>query len=542
MTVKTDQRLIKELITDSSQFGINTIGTDELLPNPDIVLKKMGKDIDVYSEVRNDANVSAAIGNRQAGTLSFEWDITGGSDSARKLVKEIFEELDLYNITQQILEAPFFGYQPIEVIWDEWRPVRLDSKPHLRFSYDIDRKLRYFPDGDIMGNTLPVPDYKILMPRRMSSWVSPYGKPLLSSIYWLGRFKKDGFKYWITALEKFGIPWISARYNPTKLKMDLDVDDIDEAVSMLIETLDNAVEDAILAVPESVDIKIEKGAANASGAAQEKLVRICDEQITKLILGHSGATDSTSGDKLNNDTTASDVRNHIIAADKHLVESTYNMLIRWICKLNFANTSIDYPKFLLFQDSNINSGRAARDAVLAEKLGVVFTDEYIADTYNIDPKYFKIMVSQLTNSSSDTTGSINAIDNARIKANNKLRTGQLLEENSIYKSLLTLANKSGTDSDEDSEDNIKYKDQTTLAAFIDEVSDAETNDEMMNEFLKPMFDFVAKGTSIEEMLETYDELYDDFNHEKSEEVLIMANFLSNIHGEISVKAENVRDN
>jgi hypothetical protein len=59
--------LAKEIAT--RERSIDFYGLSGYLPNPDPVLKKMGKDIAVYRELMADAHVAACVESRRAGVL-----------------------------------------------------------------------------------------------------------------------------------------------------------------------------------------------------------------------------------------------------------------------------------------------------------------------------------------------------------------------------------------------------------------------------------------------------------------------------------------
>jgi len=119
------------------------------LPNPDPVLKKMGKDIQVYRELLSDAHVGACVINRKAGVKSLNWSIDRGKARSRqaKIIEDVFKGLDIERITGEILNAPLFGNQPLEVMWEQsgkyWLPKDIVGKPQRWFVYDEDNKPRF---------------------------------------------------------------------------------------------------------------------------------------------------------------------------------------------------------------------------------------------------------------------------------------------------------------------------------------------------------------------------------------------------------------
>ena len=74
--------LAKEIATRERSIDFYSLGM--YLPNPDPVLKKMGKDITVYKELLSDAHVGSCITSRKAGVKSMLWEIDRGKSKSRQ--------------------------------------------------------------------------------------------------------------------------------------------------------------------------------------------------------------------------------------------------------------------------------------------------------------------------------------------------------------------------------------------------------------------------------------------------------------------------
>ena len=60
--------------------ALNFYSLANILPDPDIVLRKQGKDIRIYNELLCDPHVFESIQSRNTGVLSLDWDINSGLD------------------------------------------------------------------------------------------------------------------------------------------------------------------------------------------------------------------------------------------------------------------------------------------------------------------------------------------------------------------------------------------------------------------------------------------------------------------------------
>ena len=60
--------------------ALNFYSLANILPDPDIVLRKQGKDIRIYKELLCDPHVFACVQSRKAGVLALDWCINRGLD------------------------------------------------------------------------------------------------------------------------------------------------------------------------------------------------------------------------------------------------------------------------------------------------------------------------------------------------------------------------------------------------------------------------------------------------------------------------------
>ena len=131
--------LAKELATrDKVDFSV-VLGQ---LPDIDDVLAGASKSFEVYRQIMTDSQIRACCNSRKAGTLSLLWEIDRGKAKSKqaKLIEDIYSNLDIESINAEILNAPFFGMQPIEIIWGRVGnyivPTELKAKNPEWFVFD----------------------------------------------------------------------------------------------------------------------------------------------------------------------------------------------------------------------------------------------------------------------------------------------------------------------------------------------------------------------------------------------------------------------
>jgi phage gp29-like protein len=349
------------------------------LPNPDPVLKKMGKDQLVYEEILGDGHLTGIIGQRSAGVKSLKWDIDRGKakSQAANLIYERFQKLDMDRMIREILEANYRGYQPMEVMWgfpegvEYILPLDVIGKPAEWFQFGDKNELRFRTLTNIQGEELP--PRKFLLPRRNPSYKNPYGEALLSKCYWPAVFKRSGLKFWVTFTEKYGIPFAVGKMPRSQPQEEYD---------KLKERLDEMVQDATAALPDDTTVELLEAKGSSTNAeAFQMLVAWADAEMSKAIIGHGAGADSTPG-KLGGEDNAESVKEYLVLEDQRLVESTLNQLIRWIYEVNFG--AGEPPVFVLYEEKDVDKDLAERDKSLSDQ-GVELSQEYYEREYGFQP-------------------------------------------------------------------------------------------------------------------------------------------------------------
>ena len=92
---KLNKKITDEIAT--RKRALNFYSLANILPDPDIVLRKQGKDMRIYRELLCDPHVFACVQSRKAGVLSLDWDINRDSDKDKN-AQEIEELLKKLNV------------------------------------------------------------------------------------------------------------------------------------------------------------------------------------------------------------------------------------------------------------------------------------------------------------------------------------------------------------------------------------------------------------------------------------------------------------
>lgn len=375
LTAESRKSLSKEIATRERRLDFSALSF--YLPNPDLILQRQGGNVSVYYPLLVDAHVWACVQSRKAGVLSLEWELDRGGAKSReaKAAEKMLKAMDVNRILSEALDAVLWGYQPMEIVWGEsgglLAPVDIQAKPSEWFIFNADGELKFLSkEQPIYGEKLP--DMKFLCPRNQGSYANPYGERVLSRCFWPVAFKKGGWKFWSVMAEKFGMPYTIGRTPPGTPKPIRD--DFADALEAIIQ---DGV--AVLDDNQSVELMEFKGGLN-SGNLYKGLIEAANTEISKAILGHGAAADSTPG-RLGGDDAALVVRKEIVDADRRLVEETMNTLLHWFHLRNFSGG--EPPRFVMFEEEQIEKVQAERDEILtrgaARKFS--FSKEYLMKAY-----------------------------------------------------------------------------------------------------------------------------------------------------------------
>ncbi len=335
MVTKPKETLIREIF--NRYYRITN-----LLPNPDLILRKIGRGYEAYRELKNDPHVWSCIQSRKSGVLSLRWELerNQANEQTFEQVQKMMNRIDVYQVESDILEAPLFGFQPIEIIWEYFEgllfPVELKARPQEWFIYDTSGNLKFYNLNTRQAEEIP--EYKIINVRYEASAINPYGHSLLSKCYWPVTFKNGGLRFWVNFTERYGMPLLLGQYQRGATS-----DEIEE----LARTLENVYEDAIFVTPMDIKLEIYEPQRSSSVDLYTELIKFANNEISKAILSQTLTTELERGSYAASQTHFQ-IRKEIVVSDCRLVESTFDTLIRYFVELNFAEQPL--PRFKIILD------------------------------------------------------------------------------------------------------------------------------------------------------------------------------------------------
>lgn len=274
-------------------------------------------------------------------------------------------------IASGAINALLFGYSVLEAVYDQVDDGQIGlnwigEKPMEWFEPKNDGRLIYRQDES--GKESEVDQiFKFFLTQRKASYKQPYGKALLTVVYWLDFFRKNGFKFWAKFLERFGTPILKGKCKNSE------PDDMNQALL-------NAHAQSVISIDaeDEVEILAVTSSGNA-GASFEAFNNTIIRQIQKVILGQTltSGTDGTGSRALGE--VHDNVRKDKLNADIRLVTPTFQAIVNALCTLNGWGK---HEIILGEKSKQLNKDQAERDVKLKDA-GAVFTNQYFIREYGL---------------------------------------------------------------------------------------------------------------------------------------------------------------
>jgi phage gp29-like protein len=356
------------------------------LPDPDPVLKKMGRGITALQELLTDSHLESVWSVRCAATSGAEWFMAAGGDGSREqeaadAFAEELSSLDVPRIIEEMMDAVAFGYSPLEVLWtareEHWGIENIVGKPPQWFEFNQDNRL-VLKTG-ILG-TEELPENRFLLVQHRPSYANPYGIKVFSKCFWPVTFKKNGFRWWTVFVEKYGGAFMYGKYPPnadSKFKDEL------------MAALENMIADAVAIAPEGSEITISSAGDKKGGSdVHAAYISMANSEISKAVLGQTLTTEIGDVGSYAAAAAHNLVREDLAAADRRRISAAFNRLAAVYTFYNFG-AEVAPPLFQFVKDEDLQSDRADRDVKL-HQMGWRPGKAYISREYGIPEEDFDL--------------------------------------------------------------------------------------------------------------------------------------------------------
>ncbi|WP_170563124.1 phage portal protein family protein [Ruegeria atlantica] len=340
--------------------------------------------IDAADAALTDTKASGVLSQRIEGVIASPLIIEPGGKKRRDKqaaddLRDQIKALDIDRICRELLHSIWYGYAIAECIWVlEGTRVRLvDIRVRdpriLRFDLQTHEPLlltRNAPGG------MPIPPAKFLIlqnPRAHGGY--PFGLGAAQWCIWPVWLKRQIFRMWGTALEKFGSPTLVGKHRKEATP---------EEINKLLRNLAAAVASSGLVIPEGQEVQllgaVSGGGGRGSGGGDYKeMVAALDRMIAEAVVGQHAT--SEIGQHVGTAQVQNETLQNLIAGDEHrLSECLRTGIATWLAAWNFPGAQVPAIRRDTAPPEDLKV-RSERDANIARASGLRPKKEYIEDVY-----------------------------------------------------------------------------------------------------------------------------------------------------------------
>jgi len=317
-------------------------------------VSSVGETAKVFSDMMDDGRVCSLVEHRQNRVL---WlDMVQKDGPCARLNDACRAALDFNKIQKlaiQLLTAIPNGISVTEVVWEQkggiYVPAGFFPVPRSQLSFPLSGEDRQVPVHSPTMKRLDGP-YKFLIHRNDRGTGNPWGRPVLRAAYWPWKFKKLGFKFWIMAAERIGVPSILAIFDAKN------EEEVQKRSGKLAGLLSKFKSGSSAALANVKDVKY----LDAAGALADfnVIVETCNTEIAYAVTGQSLATNQAEyGTKAQGELHERSF-DAITYGDAQALQASIQTLYDWFAEINFPGE--EPPRF------EIDAGEKVSWKTLAE--------------------------------------------------------------------------------------------------------------------------------------------------------------------------------
>lgn len=363
------------------------------LPDPDPVLRKRAEDAEILQELVADDQVTTAMLARKYRVqncphYNFRPGAPDGKDPDAK-AKLVYERLvadlertNLRTIISSILDAPFYGMTPLELLWELdggwWHLRDIVARPYHWFAFDQrNRPLFRGAYGQSCADPVLLPEAKFVIAVHQPTYDNPYGLRLLSRCLWPVAFKRGGLQFYAKFVERHGMPWVVGAA-PAKAEASEKRD--------MVAGLSRMIQDCVAVVPAGADVKF-LTAGTTQNQLHEQFLARQDRAISKVLMGQTLTIETDGKNSLAATEAHKGVADDIAEADKAMVADTFNEIC-WVYARQNVGPDVLAPLFAYEEPADLLS-KADLDLKL-KSMGAKWLRPHLEGDYGLKPDEFEL--------------------------------------------------------------------------------------------------------------------------------------------------------
>lgn len=347
------------------------------LPNPDPILRRLGRAEDAHFAILTDPHVIGEVRSIRGNFRAYNWRLNPGNDEDPKSVaaRDLCEEwmnttppggvnddglqLDWQEVMWQMASAMLTGYRVHEPVWNLVNgyvlPEQVIDRPNRRVRFDAYGRPLLISTGNMLGAPIEHPSQMVIS-RHMPDSTNPYGIALLSACYWAHNFKHGGWQYFLKYCERNGLPWPFATY-PLGAG-EKEIDQLEKALAEMIEA-------GYIAAPEGTTLQLLSATNSGSTLPQERLIELCNREISKALTSQAMVAELHGvGSRAANETAAAR-QSATNESDRDISVASMGQIFKWITRFNFGD-DVAPPWLEFFKESKAGKDRAETYQVAAD--------------------------------------------------------------------------------------------------------------------------------------------------------------------------------
>ena len=295
-------------------------------------LASVGESQEVFTRMMNDPKIESLVENRKDRVQLMYGSIT---DSGNVVVDDACRKHLTFNLMYKLntilLNAIPYGIALCEIVWEkkDGLYVPVDFIPIPRTAVNFPRNGSYgVPYLSALNKPLDEP-YKFIVHRNDKGDGNLWGSPALRSCYWPWRFKQLGFRFWMQAAERLGVPSILAIFE-TK-----NAEEAQRRAAELTPVLQKLKSGSSGAFANIKEIKVVDGAIKDF----ETIINVCNEEISYGITAQSLMTSEARYGTKSQGLLHSETYKYTTTHDAYLIQQSDQLLYNYFVEVNFPGVA-----------------------------------------------------------------------------------------------------------------------------------------------------------------------------------------------------------